>query len=140
MSKSLRTVPLTALVLTLSAVCCLAQGGVTNSIKNAQQVAALHWYGANQTTTFSVGSFALGIAYDGANMWVPSETTNSVMKLRANDGAVLGTFTVGNYPDGVAYDGANIWVANANDATVTKLRGSDGVALGTFNTGSLPVG
>ena len=32
-----------------------AQGGVEISTKNPQQIALLHWYNANQTTTFAVG-------------------------------------------------------------------------------------
>src|SRR5258708_36571299 len=95
MSRVLRTIVLTTVVFILALLQSFAQGGVVNSTKNAQQIAVLHWYGANHTTTFSVGGFAMGIAYDGANIWVPSETNSSVMKLRANDGALLGTFTVG---------------------------------------------
>src|ERR1700727_2450898 len=106
MWKASRFVLLPITICTVLCVVSFAQGGVTNSTKNAQQVAALHWYGANQTTTFPVGGFALGIAYDGANIWVPSEATNTVMKLRANDGGVQGTFAVGNFPDGLPSEAA----------------------------------
>ena len=73
-----------------------------------------------------------GIAFDGANIWVTNQNSNSVTKLRANDGAVLGQFGVGGNPVGVAFDGANIWVANGGSSNVTKLRASDGALQGTF--------
>src|ERR1700736_3546180 len=79
--------------------------------KNPQQIAILHWYAANQTTAFPVGSNPIGVAFDGANIWVANFSDNTVTKLRASDGSNLGTFAVGNFPVGVAFDGANIWVA-----------------------------
>jgi len=113
---------------------------VTNSTKNSQQIATLHWYAANQTTAFRVGTFPFGVAFDGANVWVVNGGDNNVEKLRANGGAVLGTFGVGQSPVGVAFDGANVWVANSNDNTVTKLRAADGTSLGTFAAGQRPNG
>jgi len=116
------------------------QGGVVNSTKNPLQVATLHWYAANQTTAFGVGPFPPGATFDGVNLWVANATDNTVTKLRANDGAVLGTFAVGQDPDAVVSDGGNVWVANFNDSAVTKLRASDGAMLGTFPTGQGPNG
>ena len=69
---------------------------------------------------FAVGNIPIGIAFDGANIWV-TNGGNSVSKLRASDGKTLGTFTVGNYPIGVAFDGANIWVSNFDGHSVCKL-------------------
>ena len=68
-----------------------------------------------------MGGSPRGLAFDGANIWVANETTNTVTKLRAADGANLGTFAAGTSPFGVAFDGANIWVANAGSNTVSKL-------------------
>ncbi len=90
------------------------------------------------TATFDVGKFPIGLVYDGMNIWVANAESNTVTKLRASDGAVLGTFTVGKFPVGVAFDGRNIWVANAEGNSVMKLRMSDGAALGTFNVGKKP--
>ena len=44
--------------------------GVTKSTKNPLQIAILHWYDANLTTTFKVGTFPSGAVFDGANVWV----------------------------------------------------------------------
>jgi DNA-binding beta-propeller fold protein YncE len=60
------------------------------------------------------------MAFDGANVWVANSGSNSVTKLLASTGAVLGTFTVGS-PNYVAFDGANIWVTNAFGPGVSKL-------------------
>jgi len=113
-------------------------GGVVSSNLNPLQVALLHWYGANQTTSFTVGSSPFGIAFDGANVWIANFSSNNVTKLRANDGASLGTFTVGTSPSTLAYDGANMWVANTHSNNVTKLRGRDGALLGTCTVGFGP--
>ena len=61
---------------------------------------------------------------------------DSITKLRASDGAVLGTFNGGRRPYGMAFDGANIWVANFCQGTVSELRASDGTLLGTFDVGA----
>jgi DNA-binding beta-propeller fold protein YncE len=124
-----------AMALLLLAVPIVAQQAPIN----LKAVAILRWYPANLTTTFPVGNFPWGIAFDGANIWVTSWDANSVTKLRASDGANLGTITLGGGPEGIAFDGANIWVANSNvtGGTVTKLRASDGASLGTFNTAGI---
>ena len=108
---------------------------------NPLQIALLRWYEANQSgASFAVGSGPQGVAFDGANIWVANNTSNTVTKLRASDGATLGTFAVGSQPVGVAFDGANIWVANEGSNTVTKLRASDGATLGTFAVNIAPGG
>jgi DNA-binding beta-propeller fold protein YncE len=61
-------------------------------------------------------------------MWVTGQFENTVTKIRANDGTVLGTFKVGNTPVGVAFDGVNVWVSNGG-GTVTKLQASDGKVI-----------
>jgi len=141
MSKSIR---LAVLIVFAQSLLCVAQVssnvGVVNSTENPLQVAILHWYKANRSTQFPVGSEPFGVAFDGANIWVANEGGNSVTKLRANDGTNLGTFAVGTEPFGLAFDGANIWVANGISNTVTKLRASDGATLGTFGVGILPLG
>ena len=70
-------------------------------------------------------------------MWVANLSDNTVLKVRASDGAILGTFAVGSRPYGVAFDGTDIWVANQSSSTVTKLDPS-GTTLGTFAVGTFP--
>ena len=114
----------------------MAHAQVVNSTLNPLQIATLHWDSANQVTTqFTVGTAPSGIAFDGASMWVANGASNTVNKLRASDGAMLGTFAVPAQPGGVAFDGANVWITNVQGGIVTKLRASDGAHLGTFSTG-----
>jgi hypothetical protein len=112
--------------------------GVTSSSQNPLQIAILHWYDANLTTQFTTATGPMGVAFDGANIWVSNDGSNNVTKLLASTGAVLGTFTVGTNPIGVAFDGANLWVANLNSKNVTKLLASTGAVLGTFTVGTQP--
>jgi hypothetical protein len=122
----------------------------TTSPTNPLQAALLKW-APYSGVTFPVGTGPLGVAFDGANIWVVSQVNgtvtklratngnaNTVTKLRASDGAALGTFQVGNGPFGVTFDGTNIWVANFSNASVTELRPSDGTILGTFHVEGNP--
>jgi hypothetical protein len=114
---------------------------VVAGVFNPLQVALLQWYPANLTTRFViVGTGPAGVAFDGANIWVANHTSNSITKLQANDGTVLGTFAAGNGPQVAAFDGANIWIADYLGNNVTKLRASDRVLLGAFDVGSGPQG
>jgi DNA-binding beta-propeller fold protein YncE len=81
------------------------------------RAALLQWY----PTTYPVGSNPYGVAFDGSNIWVTNFGSNTVTKLLASGGALVGTYTVGSNPYGVAFDGTNIWVANDGDSTVTKI-------------------
>ena len=79
--------------------------------------------------TYSVGASPIGVAFDGANIWVANYGGNdTVTKLQANNGNLVGTYTVGTHPFGVAFDGTHIWVTNQDDNSVTKLRARDGSA------------
>ena len=135
--KSLKTVfslvSAICFAVAMLAPCAAAQSGL-----NPEQVALLRWYPANLTTAFSGLSSPVGVAFDGESIWVVNQVGNSVTKLRASDGTVLGTFSVGSQPEFVAFDGANVWVANTGGATVTKLSASDGSNLGTFAVGNGP--
>ena len=71
--------------------------------------------------TFAVGANPHAVAFDGVNIWVANEGSDTVTKLRPSEGAVLGSFNVGHQPESLAFDGANIWVANANGNTISKL-------------------
>jgi DNA-binding beta-propeller fold protein YncE len=106
---------------------------------NPLQVGLLKW-APYSGVSFQVEGRPFGVAYDGANVWVTNQGSNSVTKLRASDGAGMGIFMAGANPFGVAYDGANIWVTNQGSNTVTKLRASDGANLGNFGVGGQPAG
>jgi len=107
---------------------------------NLSLLATLRWDLLRSQSNFAVGNGPLGIAFDGASIWVANSLGNTVTKLRAIDGSPQGTFPVGLAPVAIAFDGTNIWVANRGSDTVTKLRASDGVLQGTYPVGQNPNG
>ncbi len=132
--------------------------GLSAGSVNPLQVALLRWYPAT-LNRFVVGNSpprctpvacdpqfpdgTSGVAFDGSSMWVTHWDDNSITKLRASDGAVLGIFPVPGTPYAIAFDGANIWATlwngpNGPGGSVVKLRGSDGTLLGNFTVGSSP--
>jgi YVTN family beta-propeller protein len=82
----------------------------------------------------------VGLAFDGANIWVTNSTSDTVTKLLASTGAALGTYPVGGNPLGIAFDGINIWVTNTSQASlgITELMASTGATVSTFTVGSFP--
>ena len=98
MKKQLASVILSSM-LCLIAQLAFAQSGVVNSTQNPLQVALLHWDQANQVPTeFAVGNGPISVAFDGGSIWVANAASNTVTKLAANDGTVLGTFPVSGEP------------------------------------------
>ena len=84
------------------------------------------------TFFLTVGNGPIGMAYDGANMWVANGGDNTVTKLRASDRKVSSGFRCGIVAGfHCVFDGANIWVTNELADTVTKLRATDGACVGT---------
>ncbi len=114
--------------------------GANSPLLNTLQVALLRWYGANTTAQFATGRYPQGVTFDGTNIWVANSMSNTVTKLQAATGAVLGTYPVGSSPFAMASDGLNIWVVNQDDNTVTKLKAIDGTVLGTYPVGNYPWG
>jgi hypothetical protein len=81
---------------------------------------------------FQVGSKPLGIAFDGASIWVANNEGGSVVKLDAKTGATLGTFNLcGCALYGVAFDGRDVWVTGS--PLIFELRAADGALVGTFH-------
>ena len=72
---------------------------MVDSNKNPRQIAILHWYQVNRITRFAVGSNPIGVAFDGANIWVANNGSDNVTKLRASNGKTLGIFAIGIEPE-----------------------------------------
>jgi Cytochrome oxidase complex assembly protein 1 len=93
---------------------------------------------ATSVQTFSVGKGPRDMVFDGANIWVANILGDSVTKLSASNGAVVGTYPVATHPRYLAFDGTNIWISNDN--RVTKLLASNGEGVGSYDVGSRPRG
>src|SRR5208282_389266 len=130
-----RKLAIVALLL-CSTIGLLAQDGVVISSKNAQQVALLRWYQANQAqTVFQAGGYPIAAAFDGQSIWVANANSNNIMRFRSSDGALLGTYAAGSVPSGVAFDGSNIWVTSQGGILVYKFQASTGALLATIEVG-----
>ena len=80
-------------------------------------------------------------AFDGTNIWVPSDG-GGVTVVRASSGAILQLLT-GNglsASGGAAFDGERILVTNIDTKTVSLFRAADFTPLGSFPTPGSPWG
>ena len=115
--------------------------GPVNRISDAQ-IALLRWdQDPGRAAQFPTGSQPVGVAFDGANIWVTNNSSNTVSKINPVTGVKV-DYTTGINPQGVAFDGTNIWVANSGSNTVSKIN-PNGVAPGTpinYTTGPGPFG
>src|SRR5262249_23748730 len=104
-----------------------ASGQWVGAGRSPQQIATLRWYEANETgITYACGNNPLGIAFDGANLWVANNSNAVATTVRASDGTMLGSFPVGVFPSALAFDGAFVWVTCSGSNAVTKVRASNG--------------
>jgi len=111
--------------------------GPPGPVTNLMQIALNKWH-VNTTATFPVGAAPARFAFDGAHMWVTNWQDDTVTKIRASDGAIMGTFAAGISPHPITFDGANIWVGNIGADSVTKIRASDGAIIATYAVGNAP--
>lgn len=86
-----------------------------------------------------VGGFPGFPAFDGINIWVPNQDSNSVSVVRASGslaGTVLATLTGNglNSPMAAAFDGERILVTSPNVNVVSLWKASDLTPIGTFST------
>jgi FOG: WD40-like repeat len=92
--------------------------------------------------TFPTGGITPGVmTFDGANVWVVNKFQQTISKIRASDGALLGAFATATNVSGIAFDGTSIWTANRDDGTVSRIDPATGVRVATVQvTGTLGVG
>ena len=71
----------------------------------------------------SAGAGPVGVAFDGAHIWVSNYADNSIKKINTTTDEVVTSVSMGDgaRPRGIAFDGAHIWVANSGNNTVTRI-------------------
>lgn len=71
----------------------------------------------------SAGTGPVGVAFDGAHIWVSNYADNSIKKINTTTDEVVTSVSMGDgaRPRGIAFDGAHIWVANSGNDTVTRI-------------------
>ena len=88
--------------------------------------------------TVTIGATPAFMAFDGANIWVPNRSANTVSVVRASTGAVLATLT-GNglsTPQGAAFDGERLLVTNFGGNTVSLWKAANLSPIGIVSTGA----
>lgn len=97
------------------------------------------------TTTLPGTSVPEGMVYDSVHnaVWVAQPAANTVTKINAATGAIVGTYAVGTTPREVTYDPVRdfVWVSNTGSTTVQKL--GSGITYnpsGTFTSGVIDTG
>jgi DNA-binding beta-propeller fold protein YncE len=115
--------------------------GSTGVGLNPIQIALLRWYSSNSSfSAITVGSLPRALTFDGANIWVANNGSNTITRYLATTGAAVGSaVTVGSQPIAIAFDGTNIWVANYGSNTIARYNAATGTIVGVAITvGSLP--
>jgi len=86
----------------------------------------------------TVGSGPQVPAFDGTNIWVPNDFSESVSVVRASTGAVIATLT-GNGLSGAAtaaFDGERVLITNFGGNSVSLFKAADLSSIGSFATGA----
>jgi hypothetical protein len=103
--------------------------------------------GGTITQTVSVGVGPVEPGFDGANIWVPNQTGNSITVVQASTGNVVATISADvsnklNGPTTASFDGERILVTNYTGDTVTVFKAADLSFIGNVSAGagSAPVG
>jgi hypothetical protein len=84
----------------------------------------------NILQTVTVGTLPGFPVFDGANIWVPNYTDDSITVVQASTGNVVATITLDasnqlDGPNGASFDGERILVANYNGQSVTLFKAAD---------------
>jgi YVTN family beta-propeller protein len=71
----------------------------------------------------SAGAGPVGVAFDGAHIWVSNYADNSIKKINTTTDEVVTSVSMGDgaRPRGIAFDGAHIWAANSGNNSVTRI-------------------
>jgi hypothetical protein len=93
--------------------------------------------GTVTTLTTSLGSFPVGIAFDGSRIWTANADDHSVSIVTLNPISVTTVTTGFLQPVGILYDGSNIWVTDITAHALFKLH-ADGSIAQTINIDFAP--
>src|SRR5688500_8155185 len=77
-------------------------------------------------------------AFDGTYVWVATQFSDSITRIRVKDGLVSGTFAVGKRPVALLYAASYLWVANLQSNNVMKITPSTGALVATYAAGDGP--
>jgi DNA-binding beta-propeller fold protein YncE len=87
--------------------------------------------------TVTVGVNPDSPVFDGNNIWVPNEGSNSVTVVRASNGSILQTLTGNGLsgPAGAGFDGERVLVTNFSGNSLSLFKAADLSPLTNVSTG-----
>jgi YVTN family beta-propeller protein len=90
----------------------------------------------------SAGAGPVGVAFDGAHIWVSNYADNSIKKINTTTDNVVASVSMGEgaRPRGIAFDGAHIWVANSGNNRISKIDALTDEVVERVSVGRGPVG
>jgi DNA-binding beta-propeller fold protein YncE len=96
----------------------------------------------NILQTVTVGSVPLFPVFDGTNIWVPNNSSNSITVVQASTGNVVATISADasnllSGPFAVSFDGERILVVNDSGSSVTVFKAADLTFIANVTTGAL---
>jgi DNA-binding beta-propeller fold protein YncE len=89
--------------------------------------------------SYPVGNRPVGLAYDGAALWVANQDDSALVKLDPQSGSLVASVPLDGQPSALAFDGQRLWAALRDKAAVVALDPSDGAELARVAVGAGPV-
>jgi hypothetical protein len=86
--------------------------------RGSRKAAAKKWFNpldANSLATTTLGELPARVEFDGADLWVSSVGTNSVIRVRPGDGRVLESWTGATSPGGIVAAMGRIFIGSATN-------------------------
>jgi len=83
------------------------------------------------------GPSPAGLAFDGQNLWLADDFTDTIYKIDPGSGRVLLSFdSPGHHPEGLAWDGHFLWHIDSGEKLMYKLDPETGRALSILESNS----
>jgi YVTN family beta-propeller protein len=108
-----------------------------------EQLAMMRWdQDPGRPGILQTGGSPLGLAFDGADIWVANGSGNTVQRISRSGKAVVATIPVGAEPSYLAFDGTDMWVTNRASNTVSRISRTSNTVIATvaLPAGSSPLG
>jgi len=83
------------------------------------------------STPILIPDYPYGAVYDcGGNIWVISQTSNTLYKVRVSDATIIGRYDIGDQTYGIAIDrNGDLWLSGSGSGNIYKLNGNTGVII-----------
>jgi len=87
---------------------------------------------------YAVGQEPLGLAFDGASLWIALQGGRAIVQLDPADGGILNTIPMDGQAFALAFDGQHLWAALGDRGEIVEIDPADGSLLGRVSVGERP--